>query len=97
VFEGGRKETCLLYCTVLYILASPPRSPPRRPMRRMPVAGTSVEVGWKKCERSLDAVLVLVVDRAGSDVSRYPGSSDELLEDWHSYPSRTQEAEKAQP
>jgi len=31
-----------------------------------------------------------------SEVSRYPGSSDELPGDWHSYPSRTQEAEKAQ-
>ena len=32
-----------------------------------------------------------------SGVSRYPGSSDESPGVWHSYPSRTQEAEKAQP
>jgi hypothetical protein len=30
----------------------------------------------------------------GSEVSRYPGSFDESPGDWHSYPSRTQEAEK---
>jgi len=53
----------------------------------------SVEVGWKKCERTYYSS---IVDRAGSDVSRCPGSSDESLGDWHSYPSRTQEAEKAQ-
>jgi hypothetical protein len=29
-----------------------------------------------------------------SEVSRYPGSYDELPGDWHSYPSRTQEAKK---
>ena len=33
----------------------------------------------------------------GSEVSRYPGSSDGSPGDWHSYPSRTEEAEKAQP
>ena len=32
------------------------------------------------------------VCRGGSDASRWPGSSDELLGDWHSYPSRMQEA-----
>jgi hypothetical protein len=31
-----------------------------------------------------------------SEVSRYPGSFDKSPGDWHSYPSRTQEAEKAQ-
>jgi len=29
-----------------------------------------------------------------SDESRYPGSSDESPGDWHSYPSRTQEAKE---
>jgi len=38
------------------------------------------------------SVHTVVVDRAGSDVSRCPGSSDESLGDWHSYSSRTQEA-----
>ena len=30
-----------------------------------------------------------------SEVSRYSGSSDESPGDWHSYPSRTQEAKKS--
>jgi len=30
----------------------------------------------------------------GSEVSRYPGSFDESPGDWHSYPSRTQEAKE---
>jgi hypothetical protein len=37
-----------------------------------------------------------VFSGGGSEVSRYPGSFDESPGDWHSYPSRTQEAEKAQ-
>jgi hypothetical protein len=42
-------------------------------------------------------VLSCIVFFLGSgEVSRYPGSSDESPGDWHSYPSRTQEAKKAQ-
>jgi hypothetical protein len=37
-----------------------------------------------------------VFSGGGSEVSRYPGSFDESPGDWHSYPLRTQEAEKAQ-
>ncbi len=46
-------------------------------------------VGMKTHVRSrVDSVFF-----AGSgEVSRYPGSSDEPPGDWHSYPSRTQEA-----
>jgi hypothetical protein len=90
--EGGRKEIPVLY--------SHPHA--GHPLVDLCYAcqsrGISVEVGWKKCERTSYTVLVyVVVDRAGSDVSRCPGSSDESLGDWHSYPSRTQEAKKAQP
>ena len=85
--EGGWKEIRVLY--------SHPHlgHPLVDPCDACQSRGISVEVGWKKCERTYCSA---VVDRAGSDVSRCPGSSDESLGDWHSYPSRTQEAEKAQ-
>jgi len=38
------------------------------------------EVGWKSV-----SVDIVVEERAGSDVSRYPGSPDEVLGDRHSY------------
>jgi hypothetical protein len=96
---------------VLYTLlhSPPPLDPPlirpfahhARPCFYTQVSHTTAEgclclsrgVGKKTDVRSgVDSVFL----GGSSEVSRYPGSSDESPGDWHSYPSRTQEAEKAQ-